>query len=371
MPIFNGSRYLRQFFESLAVAVPEGSEIILVDDASTEPVFEFLPDCSVLNDATRLRNDVNLGYSGAVNRAFECSTGEISIQLNTDLILHPNCVTALLEKIRSEKNPGILGSKLTFPTTGRVQHAGMAFGRYSRRHIFFDLPPDHPLCNETRRMQIITGATVAMTNSVLQTIGPLDERYYNHNEDLDHCLKAEAAGFHNFYVHNSEALHWTSQSGPARFSQWEESDALFWSTWSRGYRTDLDEVLRLGLRHVLTKAPKLADRQLTILNMCKSLDETLLIDEISEIWPKADERIRNHRPHNATQSNLWLAMTLPHWLADEPEPFVYIVDTASELAENWHWFRNRRVRVGEEIIIDLSGAAYLTSEFETQTWSKP
>ncbi len=98
VPIFNGSRYLRQFFESLASAVPEGYEIILVDDASTEPVLELLPDCRVLNDATRLRNDVNLGYSGAVNRAFECSTGEISIQLNTDLILHPNCVTVLVEK---------------------------------------------------------------------------------------------------------------------------------------------------------------------------------------------------------------------------------------------------------------------------------
>lgn len=39
VPIFNGISYLQAFFESLAAALPAESEVILVDDASTEAVW--------------------------------------------------------------------------------------------------------------------------------------------------------------------------------------------------------------------------------------------------------------------------------------------------------------------------------------------
>jgi hypothetical protein len=53
---------------------------------------------------------------------------------------------------------------------------------------------------------------------------------------------------------------------------------------------------------------------------------------------------------------------LPHWVAAEPRPFIYLVDRYRELEENALWFENRRRVVRDEIVVDLKGAALHTSE---------
>jgi hypothetical protein len=124
-----------------------------------------------ISEILRLRNSRNLGYSVAVNRGFDAAKGDIIIQLNTDLILDSSSITAMIDLIEHESNVGIVGSKLIFPTTGLVQHIGMAFGNNTKPHVYFDLPSSHPLCKKTRECQITTGATVAMTRSVLEKVG--------------------------------------------------------------------------------------------------------------------------------------------------------------------------------------------------------
>ena len=43
VPIFNGVAFLPAFFESLDAALPHGSQVILVDDGSTEPIWDTVP----------------------------------------------------------------------------------------------------------------------------------------------------------------------------------------------------------------------------------------------------------------------------------------------------------------------------------------
>ena len=175
VPIFNGLPFLPAFFESLKSALPPSSEVVLVDDGSSEPVFDAVPEMPGVESVVCLRNDNNLGYSVAVNRGFQAATGEFVIQLNTDLLLEPHCISVMIDLVQRESNVGIVGSKLVFPTTGLVQHVGMAFGYHSKRHIYFEIPSSHPLCQE-REVQIMTGATVGMTRRVLNRLGPLEER---------------------------------------------------------------------------------------------------------------------------------------------------------------------------------------------------
>lgn len=363
VPVFNGLRYLPPFFESLAQAVPANTQLVLVDDASTEPIAEAFPTHGPFKDIVELRNPINGGYSVAVNRGFAAADGDVVIQLNTDLLLERNCIYALLSWLQDHPNAGILGSKLLFPTTGRVQHVGMTFGAFSRRHLFYDMPADHPLCMRTRKMQIVSGATVAMTRSVLDELGPLDERYYNYNEDLDHCLRAVAKGFDNYTVAESVAYHWLSQSGPARFSGMRESEALFWSLWGDIREIDLGIYVDEALNYILDGDPGLEDMPFKPLNMCRSLDEAILLERIEHHWPGATARVEQRRPRNQERAALWLGMDLPNRMADEPSPYIYIVDRIAELAQNRLWFESRLRLVEEEIILDLTGAAFTTREF--------
>jgi O-antigen biosynthesis protein len=363
VPIFNGIRYLPSFLDSLEAAAPEGSRVYLVDDASTEPVDTAVPSTALFMNAVRLRNDVNLGYSGSVNRAFSICDGDYIFQLNTDLILDPNCLTAMIEFLSTNKKAGIVGSKLVYPTNGRVQHVGMTFGQLSKRHVFEGMAASHPLCCRDRDCQIVTGATAGMTRQAFNALGPLDEAYFNSNLDLDHCLRSIKLGFRNSVVAASMAYHWVSQSGPARFAGFNEAQALLWRQWGAMIKTDLPRFLDEAIEFLLGTRPELAGVEFEILNLSTSIDEALIVDALDRAWPGVRARVAHHRTRNLAASQLWLPMILPHWKRATPQPFIYIVDSAQMLSQNSLWFERRRRIVTEEIVIDLSAAIYTTNEF--------
>jgi GT2 family glycosyltransferase len=362
VPIFNGVAFLPAFFESLGTALPESSQVILVDDASTEPVWDTVPELPRTESVARLRNDSNLGYSAAVNRGFGVASGDIVVQLNTDLILQPDCVTAMVDLIDREERVGIVGSKLIYPTTGLVEHIGLAFGSLTKHRVFAQLPAAHPLCSRTRELRIVSGATVAMTRRVLNRLGPLDERYFNQNEDLEHCLLAVKHGLRNFACAESVAHHWRSHSGPARFARIMASDSLFWSRWGPGCEADLGRFVDEGLDHVLEELPQLAEYPFEVLDLSRGVDQPIVLDRLHRRWPNLDTDVRAFRQMNNPSERLWLPLLLPHWVAAAPTPYIYLVDGYRELEENALWFANRCRVVDEELVVDLNGVAARTSE---------
>jgi GT2 family glycosyltransferase len=366
VPIFNGVAFLPAFFESLTAALPDDSELILVDDGSSEPVWETVPEFAHATSVARLRNETNLGYSVAVNRAFGVATGEIVVQLNTDLILEPECIRAMIDLIAREERVGIVGSKLVFPTTGLVEHIGMAFGNYTRPKIFFELPAAHPLCGRTRELQIMTGATVAMTRNVLDRLGPLDEEYFNQNEDIEHCLLALRHGLRNFVCAESVAYHWKSRSGPARFARRPAGEALLWSRWGREYEVDLGRFVDEALDHALADDPHLESIPFEVLDLSRGADQPIVLDRISRRWPGAQERVRRFPQMNNPSERLWLPLLVPHWTVRQSTPFIYLVDAYRELEENALWFESRSRLVTNELIVDLKGAVVRTSDMRAR-----
>lgn len=369
VPIFNGVAFLPAFFASLNAALPDGAQVVLVDDASTEPVWDTVPELPRAASVVRLRNDRNLGYSVAVNRGFAAATGDVLVQLNTDLVLDSACITAMVNLVECERNVGIVGSKLIYPTTGLVQHIGMAFGDHTKPHVFAELPADHPLCCRTREVQITTGATVGMTRAVLERIGPLDERYFNHNEDIEHCLIAQRHGLRNFVCAESVARHWESHSGPARFARVEASEALFWSRWGTRHERDLGRFVDEALDQVLNERPELQDRAFHVLDLSRGVDQPTVLDCLARRWSGVGEpgRTERFRQMNNPAERLWLPLVLPHWVMEAPTPFVYLVDGYRELEENALWFDRRARVVTDELVVDLTGAALPTSQLSHST----
>jgi GT2 family glycosyltransferase len=362
VPIFDGIRYLPYFLKSLAEAAPPNADLILVDDGSAEPVFEVVPDGLPFSSITKLRNDRNRGYSAAVNRGFACANGDIVVQLNTDLILDPRCIEAMVEMITKTPNAGIIGSKQLFPTTGLLRNIGVAFGKHTIRHIYSGMPAEHPLCRKTRKMQLVSGATAAMTRRVLDAIGPLDERYYNTLENFDHCLKAHAHGYVNYTCADSVTYHWVSQSGPARFARVEEDEALFWGEWTPSRSIDLGDFVDEAFDHILNSHPELLRFQFEPLSLCRSGDESILFECLEKKWKGASSRTHHTRVFNSSQAKLWLPMELPHRAMTNPAPYIYLVDQISQLSENRLWFEARSRVVKSELVVDANAAVLTTRE---------
>lgn len=364
VPVFNGIEHLPRFFASLAAAIPDGAQVIVVDDCSVQPVLEAVPDLPRAASVVCLRNDVNLGNAGAVNRGFVAATGDIIVQLNSDLVLDARCVSAMVDVIESGPSDiGIVGSKLIYPTTGRIQSVGMCFGFHSKRHIYRHLPADDPLGSNTREVQVVTGATAAMTRRVLDELGPLDDELYNHNLDIDHCLRATKRGLRNFMCADSVAYHWRNRSGPIRYARVEAAEAAFWGKWAGGYNVDLGRFIDEALDAVLARAPRLVSVDFTILDLSRSADQMIAIERLGARWGGVAASVQPFRQMSNDAERLLLPLTLPHWTSQDPSPYIYLVDSHRELEENAMWFAQRRSIATDELVVDLNASVCTTSEF--------
>ena len=102
-----------------------------MDDGSEESVFDTVPEFARAVEVLKLRNEQNVGYAATVNRGCAKATGDLVVQLNTDLILQSQTIHEMIRLIDRTSSVGVVGSKLIYPTTGLIQHIGIGFGNHT------------------------------------------------------------------------------------------------------------------------------------------------------------------------------------------------------------------------------------------------
>ncbi len=94
IPLYNQLAYTRICLESLRPTVSADTEIILIDNSSSDGTSEYL---STLSGVSIIRNQENLGFAGACNQGVRTAVGEWIIVMNNDVILTIGWLDGLLE----------------------------------------------------------------------------------------------------------------------------------------------------------------------------------------------------------------------------------------------------------------------------------
>ncbi|MBN1939308.1 MAG: glycosyltransferase family 2 protein [Candidatus Aminicenantes bacterium] len=184
-------------------------EAIMADNASTDggPA-----DAAAAFPSLRvLRNPDNPGFGAANNRAVRESSGEFLLFLNTDTILRPGAVPALLAALRDDPAAAAAGP-LLFPAEGRVQ---VSFGR---RVDFLGQFVQKLLLNpyykrvlrrnpKSRRTGWLSAACLLCRRSAFETAGGFDERFFLYFEDIDLCSRMRASGGRLLFVPKARVFH--------------------------------------------------------------------------------------------------------------------------------------------------------------------
>jgi O-antigen biosynthesis protein len=156
-------------------------------------------------------------YSAINNLAVREAHGPYVCLLNNDTeVIEPDWLT---EMMRYAVRPivGAVGAKLLYDD-GSIQHAGVVIGiGEAAGHAHRFQPADQPgyfrQAHVAQFVSAVTAACLVVEKTKFEAVGGLDERElavaFN---DVDLCLKLEAAGWHNVYVPHAVLLHHESRS---------------------------------------------------------------------------------------------------------------------------------------------------------------
>ncbi len=233
IPVFNKLTLTRNCLAALAKTTNTArSEIIVVDNASTDGTKEFLSAEELAGRLFVVRNTHNGGFAQACNLGGQAAQGSVLIFLNNDTQVTDGWLDALVHAAQ-QPNVGVAGAKLLY-ANGTIQHAGIEFINDLPDHPHRHAPGDAPAANQFRELDMVTGACFAMPRELFLQLAGFDEVYRNGVEDVDLCLRARAAGWKVVYEPKSVVYHLEGQS-EGRFRHVQENLAIFFQRWGKSF----------------------------------------------------------------------------------------------------------------------------------------
>lgn len=216
---WNTQADLRACLQSLRDAKDEANfEVVVVDnashDGSPDMVEKEFPEFRLL------RQTVNLGFTGGHNLAIKERKGRDVALLNSDTVVHPGAIKALVGFMAAHPEYGIVGPKLLNPD-GSLQYSCRRFpnpvaaafrntilgrlfpnNRFTRDYLMQNL--SH---TEVTEVDWVSGAAMFIRQEVVDQVGVLDNNLFMYCEDVDLCKRAWLGGFKVVYFPQAVITH--------------------------------------------------------------------------------------------------------------------------------------------------------------------
>ena len=212
-------------------------EVIVINNASDEePAKKFFEELS--KETLVLTTDQNYSFAKANNIAAQYAKGQYILFLNNDTVLTPGFLGEMLalRKRKFYDKCRIVGCKLLFPDTNKVQHIGVILRQDSLpTHLYYgkDLSEKSVAqqANEERKCVAVTAACMLIDNLAFRELGGFDERYINGFEDTDLCFKAKEKGYKSYYCPKALVYHIEHGSGEIDKGSFDNNVNVFANKW--------------------------------------------------------------------------------------------------------------------------------------------
>lgn len=206
IPNFNGEKLLRNNFPAV-LNIRGVSEIILVDDGSTDGSVNYLKDELTKNRSMEhkvriIETGKNIGFSSAVNRGVKETTGDIIVLLNTDVVPEDQFLKPLLPHFDDPKvfAVGCLDRSIE---EGKTVLRGRGLGAWKRGFVVH------------RRGEVdksdtfwVSGGSGAFRKIIWDNLGGLDEIYNPYYwEDIDLSYRAQKMSYRVLFEDKSIVIH--------------------------------------------------------------------------------------------------------------------------------------------------------------------
>lgn len=208
-----------------ATAVDLNPEVIVIDNASTDSSAPAIT--TQFPQVKLIKNSRNLGFTKANNQGIKAGRGDYVMLLNSDTIVSPGAIQALIDFMDYHPRVGIAAPQLLNPD-GSIQPNGGFLPRLSNIIAWMLFIDDLPFVSpwfwsyqlrylpkfsRTREMGWLQGAALVLRRQTLEEIGPLDENIFMYAEDVEICYRARKSGWQVMLLPQAQIIHKGFQSG--------------------------------------------------------------------------------------------------------------------------------------------------------------
>jgi GT2 family glycosyltransferase len=160
-------------------------EIVVVDNGSQD---DSVAAAQRIPGVQTIEMGRNAGFSAANNAGIRASGGELVLLLNSDTLVPPGALDALIARFESAPDTGVAGPRLVNAdgqpelSFGRMISPWNEFRQKKRSQRWIE--------RETQREHFVdwvSGACLLVRRDDAEAVGLLDERYFLYTEDVDFC----------------------------------------------------------------------------------------------------------------------------------------------------------------------------------------
>jgi GT2 family glycosyltransferase len=188
---------------------PKKDEVVIIDNATDD---DFSIVTKKFPQARVARYEINRGFVGGNNRAFEYARGEMVLMFNTDIEVKDDAIGELIRTSEKFNHEAVLTGHLLFPD-GRPQDCCFNLPTITgvikeyllgQKGSFFMFRP------KTKKLTRVEGGVMAdffIPRKVINKIGILNTDLFMYFEDIDYCRRLKKAKIPVYCVPTAEFYH--------------------------------------------------------------------------------------------------------------------------------------------------------------------
>ena len=220
LPSRDDPRVLRRCVESIAEHTHTPYELIIVDNGSSPEnralVQELVDEINETGTAIYVYQEMPFNMSAFYNLGARHANGELLLFMHDDVVVRKKEWLAHLSEKAKLPYVGCVGTKLLYPSSSIIQHAGILNVqgtpvyklqyRPNRDTWYFGFNKG------VRNVTSVTGACLMVRAAVFSEVGGFDEENFgNCYSDVDFCLRVFEQGYYNV-VRNNMYLYYHEAS---------------------------------------------------------------------------------------------------------------------------------------------------------------
>jgi len=234
--------------------------VVVVDNGSTDGSIEMVRQS--YPHVTLMVLPENQGYGGASNQALLAATTPYALLLNSDTLLAPDTIPALIDYLEQHPQAAIVGPRLS-NQDGTLQPSCYPFPTpwylFLEESALWQVAQWIPLLKErywrtwshdrSRQVPWVLGAVLAMRCEAFQQVQGFDPAFFMYYEEVDLCYRLTQAQWQIHFAPVTEVMH----VGGASTAAYRPAMLLtLYQSMVRYYRTHYGTVALYGMHGVMT-----------------------------------------------------------------------------------------------------------------------